>query len=51
VSSVTSEVPDVLARFVDAELARAERFEAAVSSTPAAAQDFCEVFFERMVSR
>jgi predicted nucleotidyltransferase len=43
------EVPDVLARFVDAELTRAERFESAVRSDPAEAQKLCEAFFERAV--
>lgn len=45
------EVPDVLARFVDAELTRAERFESAVHPDPARAQELCEAFFERVVAR
>jgi predicted nucleotidyltransferase len=45
------EVPEVLARFVDAELTRAERFENAVRPDPAEAQELCEAFFERVVAR
>lgn len=45
------EVPEVLARFVDAELTRAERFESAVRPDPAEAQGLCEAFFERMVAQ
>jgi len=45
------EVPDVLARFVDTELTRAERFESAVRPDPAEAQKLCEAFFERVVAR
>ena len=44
-------VPDVLARFVDAELTRAERFESAVRPDSAEAQELCEAFFERVVAR
>jgi predicted nucleotidyltransferase len=45
------EVPDVLARFVDAELTRAERFESAVHPDSAEARKLCETFFERVVVR
>ena len=41
----------MLARFVDAELTRAERFESAVHPDPARAQELCEAFFERVVAR
>jgi hypothetical protein len=41
------EVPDVLARFMDAELTRAERVESAVRPDSAEARELCETFFER----
>jgi uncharacterized protein len=45
------EVPEVLSRFVDVELTRAERFESAVRPDPAEAQELCEAFFERVLAR
>ena len=44
-------VPDVLARFVNAELIRAERFESVVRPDSAEARGLCETFFERVVVR
>ena len=45
------EVPDLLARLVDAELTRAERFESAVRPGSEEAQELSEAFFERVVTR
>jgi uncharacterized protein len=45
------EVPDVLRRFVDRELAEAEQFETAERCDSDRARELCEAFFERVLIR